>query len=257
MPALFIFGGILAVIGLIVGLVNIKNIKRRARIINTPTSPIAHAPGNGLVEIKGRIAPSEEGIVQAPFSGRHGVWVRILVEERRSSGRNTYWATVLNESDARTFLVDDGSGQVARVHPAGANVILERTNVASSGTFNDAPPHLQGFLASRGISTTGLFGFNKAMRYQEELLSPGDPLYALGPSRRVPGPPAPDGYRMGPSTQLMMYAERGAEGELLLTNKSEEQLVSKLLWGFVGGCITFGVGALMVAAGVVTALLDL
>jgi len=255
-PALLIFGGILALIGIIVTLVNIKNIRRRSRILKTPTSAIVQAPGNGLVEIKGRIAPSEEGIVQAPFSGRHAVWVRIVVEERRSSGRNTYWATVINESDGRTFMVDDGSGQVARVYPAGANVMLERSNVASSGTFNDAPPHLQGFLASRGVSTTGLFGFNKAMRYQEEVLAPGDAVYALGPSRRVAGPPMPDGYRMGPSSQLVMYAERGAEGELLLTNKSEEQLVSKLLWGFLAGCIMSGLGTLMLMGGALMALLD-
>jgi hypothetical protein len=65
--------------------------------------------------------PSEQGIVQTPFSGRHAVWTRITVQERRGAGRNRHWHTLLTEADGRVFMVDDGSGQIARVMPAGAN----------------------------------------------------------------------------------------------------------------------------------------
>ena len=58
MVGFVVLGGILFVIGVIVTLVNLKNWKRRQRIIATPTSPVAQAPGNGLVEIKGRIVPA-------------------------------------------------------------------------------------------------------------------------------------------------------------------------------------------------------
>lgn len=254
MPAFFIFGGILFVIGVIVTLTNLKNWKRRQRIIQTPTTPIAHAPGNALVEIKGRVLPSEQGIVQTPFSGRHAVWTRITVQELRSSGRNSYWHTLLVEADGRVFMVDDGSGQFARVMPAGANVMLDKMNVASSGTFNDAQPHLEAFLLSRGLKSTSWLGLNKSMRYEEELIAPGDPVYALGPSRRDPGPPVNDGYRMVPGSQLVMFNGMGPEGELLLTNKTEEQLTSKLLGGFVAGLVITGLGLLLGAGGVVSAL---
>ena len=253
---LLVCGGILFLIGAIIAIVGIKNMKRRSRIIQTPTSPIVNAPGGAAVEIKGRIVPSEQGVLQAPFSGRYGVWVRIVVQERRSTGRNSYWATVVNETDLRHFMIDDGSGQMARVLPTAANVILEKQSVASSGTFNDPPPHLQGFLASRGVSTSTFLGFNKAMRYEEELLAPGDAVYALGPSRRDAGPPVHDGYRMTASSQLVLFQFPGAEGELILTNKTEEQLISKLLWGFVGGAITAGVGFVLIAVGVVAALIE-
>lgn len=257
MFGLVIVGGILVVIGGIIALVNLKNWKRRKRIIDTPTSPIAQAPGNGLVEIKGRIVPSEQGVVQAPFSGRHCVWVRITVQELRSSGRSSYWHTVLNEIDGRPFMIDDGSGQQARILPQGANVILERSAIATSGTFNDAQAHLEAFLASRGLKSTGFFGFNKSMRYEEEVLSPNDPIYALGPSRREAGPPVHDGYRMSPGSLLVMGAGMGDEGELILTNKSEEELVSKLFWGFVGGLICAGLGVLLVFVGVGAGILEL
>lgn len=251
MIPLLMFGGILFVIGAIVALANLKNWKRRQRILNTPTSPIAQAPGNGPVEIKGRIVPSEQGLVQTPFSGRHAVWCRITVQELRSSGRSSYWHTILSEADGRLFCVDDGSGQVARVTPAGANVILDKHHVASSGTFNDAAPHLEAFLASRGLKSTSWLGFNKSMRYEEEILAPGDAIYVLGPSRREPGPPVSDGYRMVPSSQLVIFHGMGAEGELILTNKTEEQLTSKLLWGFVTGLVMLGLGGLLGMGGVI------
>jgi hypothetical protein len=255
MGALIVIGGILFLIGAIVTIANIKNFKRRQRIIATPTSPIAQAPGNGVVEIKGRIQPSEQGLLQTPFSGRHAVWCRITVQELRSSGRNTYWHTLLTEVDQRPFMVDDGSGQVARIMPMGANVMLDAQNVASSGTFNDAAPHLVAFMQARGINTTSWLGFNKSMRYSEEVLGPHDPLYALGPSRREAGPPVHDGYRMVPGSQLVMFQGMGGDGELILTNKTEDQLTSKLMTGFVVGIVMTVLGFLGGAAGAIGTLL--
>jgi hypothetical protein len=257
MQGFLVLGGIVFVIGVIVTLMNFKNWKRRQRIIATPTSPIAHAPGNGLVEVKGRVVPSEQGVLQTPFSGRHAVWTRVTVQELRSSGRNSYWHTVLTEADGRIFMVDDGSGQLARIMPMGANVVLDKQNVTSSGTFNDALPHLEAFLATRGLKSTSWLGFNKSMRYEEEVLVPGDPLYALGPSRREAGPPVNDGYRMVPGSQLVLFHGIGPEGELLLTNKSEEQLTSKLLTGFVIGLVITGLGLLGGVVGVAGVIIEL
>jgi hypothetical protein len=247
MPALFLIGGVLFLIGIIVTLSNLKNWKRRKRIIATPTTPIAHAPGNGLVEIKGRVVPSEQGIVQTPFSGRHAVWTRITVQELRSSGRNTYWYTILTEADGRVFMIDDGSGQYARVMPAGANVMLDKQNIASSGTFNDAQPHLEAFLMSRGLKSTSWLGLNKSMRYEEEMLAPGEPVYALGPSRREQGPQG---------NTLVMFNAMGPDGELLLTNKTEEQLTSKLLTGFVVGLVLTGLGILVSLGGIAVGIVE-
>jgi len=256
MGPLLVIGGVLFLIGIIVTVSNLKNFKRRQRIIATPTSPIIQAPGNGVVEIKGRVVPSEQGLLQAPFSGRHAVWCRITVQELRRSGKSSYWHTILTEVDGRLFLVDDGSGQLARVIPMGANVLLDKQNVASSGTFNDAAPHLEAFLQSRGLKSTSWIGFNKSMRYEEELLVPQDALYALGPSRREPGPPVHDGYRMVPGSQLVMFQGMGPDGELLLTNKTEAQLTSKLLTGFVVGLVLGGIGMLLAFGGLIVGIAE-
>jgi hypothetical protein len=254
---LLVCGVVLLLIGIIALVNGIPNLRRRRRIIATPTSAIAQAPGTGPVEVKGRIAASEQGLVVAPFSARQGVWIRVIVQERRSRGKSSYWATVVNEMDSRHFFVDDGSGQMARVVPPGANVILESQAVANSGTFRDAPPHLEAFLNARGLKSTSWLGMNKQMRYEEQILAPGDNLYAIGQSRRQAGPPVSDGYRMVPGTQLVMYAAPGAEGELILTNKTEEELVKRLRWGFVGGVICAGLAVLLGVAGAAIQILDL
>jgi len=251
-PVFFILGGILALIGFAITIGSLKNVRRRKRIVDTPTSPIAQAPGNGRVEIKGRILAGEQGLLQAPFSGRHGVFVRATVQELRSTGRSSYWATIVNELDSRPFYVEDGSGQRALVRPAGAEMIIDTLTIANSGTFNDAAPHLQQFLTARGISSTSFLGFNKRIKYDEQILSVGDALYALGPSTREAGPPVSDGYRMVPGTQLVMFAGQGEDFEMILTNKSEDQLISKLLRGFIGGLVALGIGVLLGLIGVVS-----
>ncbi|MFO0665164.1 MAG: hypothetical protein U0174_14515 [Polyangiaceae bacterium] len=256
MIGVLIMGGIVFFIGGIVLLMSLKSMRRRKRILGTPTSPIAQAPGTGPVELKGRIVPSEQGVLAAPFSGRQGVWVRVIVQEWRQHGRSGSWHTILNEIDSRSFFIDDGSGQMARVLPQGAEVILDTQTIGKSGTFNDAQPHFEGFLASRGLKSTNFLGFNKSMQYQEEIMVPNDNVYALGPSRREAGPPVNDGYRMVPSSQLIMFAGAGEANELILTSKTEEQLVSKLMTGFIVGLVMLGLGGVGGVVGLIGMIVE-
>lgn len=252
MVLFFVFGFILVLIGGIIAGLNWKNMKKRRRILDTPTSRISEAPGNGPVEIKGVITPGEYGMIQTPFSGRPAVWARIQVQEWRSTGRSGYWATLLDEIDSRPFYVDDQSGQMARVDVAGANIVVDSLNVGNSGTCNDAQPHVRAFFASRGISTESFLGFNRRMKFNEQALVAGSPIYALGPSRREAMPnPAYAGGSM-----LVMFAFPGELGELIVTNKTEEQLVSRWFWTFTGGLICAGAGVLLGFAGVLAVVID-
>ena len=210
---LLFLGAGLVLMGMILVLSNLRNVARRKRILATATSPISQAMG-GPVEIKGNIVPSEKGLVEAPLSGRQAVWTRVTVEQYRSGsdGNPGGSSIVLSEVNGRPFFVDDNSGEVARIIPDGANVVLDQQSIGSSGQFHDPPPGFEEFLSMRGLSSKGFFGFNKTMSFYEELLTPGDALYARGPSRREQGRPNREGSGTAPLGQLVMYAAAGTGG---------------------------------------------
>ena len=251
---LLFLGAGLVLVGMILVLSNLRNVARRKRILATATSPISQAMG-GPIEIKGNIVPSEKGLVEAPLSGRQAVWTRVTVEQYRSGsdGNPGGSSIVLNEVNGRPFFVDDNSGEVARIIPDGANVVLDQQSIGNSGQFHDPPPGFEEFLSMRGLSSKGFFGFNKTMSFYEELLTPGDALYARGPSRREQGRPNREGSGTAPLGQLVVYAAAGTDGELILTNKTEKQLASRLLRNFVIGITCTIVGAFVITGAIVWA----
>lgn len=228
------------VIGIIIVASSAGNWRRRQRIIATPTTPIAECTGDSVVEIKGKVVASEQGAFKTPFSGRDAVFCRVTVQERRSNGKSSYWHTIVEEIEAREFHVEDGSGQQARIAPRGANCLLDKQSVTSSGMFNDPPPQLVSFLNARGVSSETWLGTNKSMQYLEEVIAPGDSLYAIGPSHREAGPPQPDAYRDVPGSRLVMSGTSSGALELLISNKSEEDLVKNLGTGMTIGFVLIG-----------------
>src|SRR5690242_19189651 len=248
-------GAVVVLMGMILVLSNLKNVARRKRILGTATSPISQAMC-GLVEIKGNIVPSEKGLVEAPLSGRQAVWTRVTVEQYRSGSNTSQDSSSigLNEVNGRPFFVDDNSGEVARIITDGANVVLDQQSIGNSGQFHDPPPGFEEFLNMRGLSSKGFFGFNKTMSFYEELLTPGDALYARGPSRREQGSrPDSEGSGTAPLGQLVMYAATGTGGELILTNKTEKQLASRLLRNFAIGITCTIAGAFVIIGAIVWA----
>jgi hypothetical protein len=243
----FVIGGILCLVGVILMLTNVRNMQRRARIKATPTSKVAQASGVGHVEINGSIVAGDNGVFATPLGAKPAVWARVIVQELRRRGKSSTWVTIYKETYDRVFYVDDGSGESARVHTENAMMVLDQRQVASSGFLRDPPPQVQQFLAQRGIASEGMV-FNRTLRFTEELLSPGDALYALGPSSREGG--AGGGpFRQGPPGQLVLRAGHGFDHELILTNKPEKTLVFKMLIGFLGGAILAAFGAAAVVAG--------
>jgi hypothetical protein len=249
---LLLLGGIVFLVGLALTSLNLKKYRRRKRIRRTALTPAARALGGEIVAIKGRIVPSEQGQVRAPFSGKLAVWVRVQVDELRSPTRRAYWHSLYDDVEARTFLIDDGTGQLARVIPRGAEVLLDAPNVASSGHYYDDPIHLEAFLQSRGSKSTRLLGFSKSMRYKEEVLVAGEFIHAIGFARRESAVPGAHGSQAGPAHQLVLF--QSPRDELILTNMSERQLNERLLRAFFSGLVVIGLGLLLSIAGEVIAL---
>jgi hypothetical protein len=173
----------------------------------------------------------------------------VIVEQYQRRGRSGTWVKLVDELDERPFLVDDGSGQRARILPRGGTVLVEDFVVASSGPFRDPPPHLAAFLGVRNIASTSALGFNLRLQFKEAHIAPGQQIYALGPSRRDPGAPVADGYRTTSSTALVLFSLGTGDGELLLSSFSEDALGSRLLRKFALGIVLDVLSVAVVVAG--------
>jgi hypothetical protein len=219
---------------------NLGNLRRRKRMLATPTTPIAQASAQGPVAIVGTIVPSEQGLLQSPFGFVQAVWVRVRILEYRGNRKRGSWVLIHQEEDGRPFFIDDQSGQQARVNPKGANVMATLRAASSSGTFNDAEPPIEAFLRSRNLQATGVLGFNQRMKYEEATLQPDQTVYAMAPSTRVPGPPLSDAYRRVPGSMLSLQGYGDREHELILSDKGEAALAAELLSGFRWSAIFFG-----------------
>jgi hypothetical protein len=220
MPSfLFLFGGVLVLLGVVGILGSSSELRRRRLLLRTPLSPVDTCSGDAAVKIRGRVVPLEEKVIAAPFSGRPVAWVRAIVSEYR--GGKVGWATVLEEMQERDFGVDDGSGQIARVAPKGAKVLTQSDEIARTDSPREIPAMIDAFARDRGLNAGGLVGFKKTLRFAEHVLRPDDVVSVVGIPRRQPGPPVIDGYRTQPATQLRFSAP-----DLFLSNLPEAEWTS-------------------------------
>jgi hypothetical protein len=142
--------------------------------------------------------------LQGPLTGRACVYYVAMVEEQRSTGRSTYWRTVAQETRGVPFMLEDGTGR-AIVDPNGAQVALDFDGNSKSGTFNNADPVQEQFLAKHGQKSEG-WVFNKTLRYREAMIEIGETIAVLGSGTREPDPnAAPEAaYRGAPATRLRL-----------------------------------------------------
>ena len=127
-----------------------------------------------------------------------------IVEEKRSTGRSSYWKTIITESEGVPFVLEDPTGR-AIVDPNNAQVALDFDGKSSSGSFHDATLVQEAFLAKYGKKSSG-WVFNKSLRYREAMIEIGETVAVLGSGVREPDPDAPpeDAYRGAPRTQLRL-----------------------------------------------------
>lgn len=165
--------------------------------------PIAELPEDTLGKITGQ-ARVLGGTLVGPLTGRACLYYVATVQERRSNGRSSYWRTIISESAGVPFMLEDGTGR-ALVDPTNADVALEFDGNSSSGTFHDADPRQEAFLARHGKKSTGWI-FNKGLRYREAMIEVGETIAVMGSGVREPDPEAPpeEAYRGAPRTRLRL-----------------------------------------------------
>jgi hypothetical protein len=151
-----------------IGAVQFFRLQRRRRLMeDMPTARIRSA-AQGYVELIGQALPPDVPL-HAPLTGALCAWYRFRVERRKGEGGNSGWEVEQQGVSDAQFWLDDGSGRCI-VDPDGAEVRArdKRTWVGATPQFVPESPGAV------------LWSGDADHRYTEELILPGDKLYALG-----------------------------------------------------------------------------
>jgi hypothetical protein len=211
-------------------------------------STIATSQGNAVVKIRGTVVALDGALVTAPFSNRRAVWARSAVLE--VGGGDGPTPPKAEDFRGGEFGVDDGSGETARVVPTEAKMFLETTEVGTYESFNKLPAELETFIDERRLRVTTWFGARQRLRFEEQVLCPGDTITVVGTSRRLAGPPVSEGYRSAPATELVV-SSRGPDDPFFVATMSEADLASKLASGARVSVTLLALGAFLMFADIV------
>ncbi len=214
----FIGFAVIAVGVLLVKFYFSKEARTKRALSNTERQAIGDAPEGTRIKVAGTLRFSGDPIY-APLSGRPCAAWQVVIQEYRSHGKGGSYHTIVDDHQMVDFILEDGSGR-AIVRASYGQLALAKDARFSSGTFDDAPPELERFLADRGKSSVGMLGFNKKMKYREGILEQGETVSVVGSGQWEPDPD-PDaasrggGYRSA-AQRLLVTAT--AEGELLVSD---------------------------------------
>jgi hypothetical protein len=200
MEAIAIFAALFGVIALVWWVSPTQQIKRQLR------GALTFKIGELGEQARGRIIGTARAYVEqleGPLSGRPCVYYIAKVEQRRSTGRSSYWRTIVTETRGVRFVVEDETGR-AIVDPISARMALDFDARTSSGMFDDPTEAERAFLARHGLRGEGVL-FNKRLRYREAVIAVGETIAVLGEGTREPDPnESPADYRGDQPTLLRL-----------------------------------------------------
>ncbi|APY10771.1 hypothetical protein BWZ22_05725 [Seonamhaeicola sp. S2-3] len=131
---------------------------------------------NELTKITGKVLHVHEPFV-APFSKRKCVIYYIKIEQKKSSGKNSYWKTLVEEENVQDFFIKEND-ELAIIKPIKKpknyfNYLVEDKSI-SSGFLNNPTPEFKKVLNRYNIESETFLGFNKTLRYSERILEVGE-----------------------------------------------------------------------------------
>jgi hypothetical protein len=185
--------------------------RQRRKMRSVPRRLVREVGEGELARVTGTAEVREP--LTAPLSGRACSYWRVVVEERRSSGKNSHWVKVIDDHEGVDFVLRDDTG-AALVRTIHARAVLQKDASGSTGLFSDPTPELEAFLNDRGHSSSG-FIFKKTMKFHEGVVEHGETVTAVTralrgtraerSSRSPDSPPSADGRPLcaltGPSAR--------------------------------------------------------
>jgi len=137
---------------------------------------------NEATKLTGKVLHVHQPFV-APFSKRQCVAYEFKIQQKKSSGKNSYWKTLVKENNIQDFFVEKKGDMVMikpKTTPLNFDIYLVEDKKINSGFLNDPTPDFQELLSKFNISSETYFGFNKTLRYSERILEVGETVTVGG-----------------------------------------------------------------------------
>lgn len=184
-----------------------EDTKIRRQLLKAAARRIGELGDAELGKVVGRAHALDE-LLHAPLSGRPCLYFVAIVEEKRSTGKSSYWKTIIREERGVPFVLQDASGR-AIVDATAARLAINFDDRSTSGTFDDPTETERAFLARHGERGQGWY-FNRPLRYREAVIEESETVAVLGAGTREPDPDAPPtaAYRGDVPTRLRLTSSR-------------------------------------------------
>jgi hypothetical protein len=152
------------------------------KLSKIPHKSLSSIRTNDLVKISGKALHVQEPLL-APLSRRPCIFYKIKIYQKKSSGKHSYWDTIIKEEKFQDFFIEQ-NGEMAIVRPTNepknyqSFLIIDKKS--SSGAFDHPTPEFETLLKRYNIDTKGIFGFNKSLRYEEGIIEVGERITVAG-----------------------------------------------------------------------------
>jgi len=181
-----------------------------------PAKQIGNLKINEFSRITGKALHVKEPLI-APLSNRKCVFYWIKIEQRKKSGKNKHWKTLVNEEKSQEFFLEQ-NGEVLIVRPSQhpknyiSHLVIDKK--AASGTFNNPTTDFDSLLKAYNIKSENFLGLNKSLRYSEGIIEVGERITVAGIAtwKRLDKPM--EGYSYSKIAEL----ESTAEQKLIITD---------------------------------------
>ena len=171
---------------------------------------------NELTKVSGKILQVQEPFV-APYSKRKCVAFIFEVKQKVSTGKSSYWKTLVKKEDIQNFFIKQNA-ELVMVKPSreasNYNVFIVEDKRINSGTFNSPSTKFKEVLDNFGVESESWLGFNKTLKYTERILEIGETITVGGIAKwKVLNEPI-EGY----SYSKIAALESGAKQKLVITD---------------------------------------
>ncbi|WP_299220910.1 GIDE domain-containing protein [uncultured Aquimarina sp.] len=218
---IFLFG---VIIFLIFSQIYSKKNRMLRKLKEYPFKKIQLCKENEYIKIKGKAFPINEPFI-SPIGKRKCLYYKIQVEEKRSNGKSSSWRTIIQEEEFQDFIIESQGDKAivsTKIPKSAKTVYLDQDIEYTSGTWNDAPKFLEQYLQSHGKDSTGLFGFNKSIRYREGVIEIGEKITILGT-----GNWKESDHNLDPYSSKSLYISGNSENKLIITDDPKAQELKK------------------------------